>query len=159
MTKEGSLEFLFKVNGHKHTFQAANAAERDSWVLALETKVPEAKAEKEAVTSSEGYKAELEKLTKPAAVVKKPENKEETPKEEAKSRSQSRKRASIFGSLLGKKEETEEKKDDQTTEDKKEETTEGNKAAEPETSAEPAAAAATETTEGMSIPKSRSHSP
>lgn len=165
MTKEGSNEFLFKVGGHKHTFQATSAAERDSWVLALETKVAEAKAEKEAITSSEGYKAELEKLTKPAVVTKKTENKEETAKEDkteeakkeekaaAKSRSQSRKRASIFGSLLGKKEETaEEKKEEQKTEDKKE-ATEENKAAEPASSAEPAAAvAATETAEGMLNP-------
>lgn len=64
VTKEGSSEFLFKVNGHKHTFQAANATERDSWVAAIDAKAAEAKAEKEAITSSEGYKAELEKLSK-----------------------------------------------------------------------------------------------
>lgn len=64
VTKEGSSEFLFKVNGHKHTFQAANATERDSWVVAIDAKAAEAKAEKEAITSSEGYKAELEKLSK-----------------------------------------------------------------------------------------------
>lgn len=163
ITKEGANEFLFKVGGQKYTFQAANAAERDSWVVALETKATEAKAEKENITSSEGYKAELEKLTKPAVVVaaaKKPETKEETPVKEAKpqeekkeekaaakSRSQSRKRTSIFGTLLGKKEETEEKK----AEDKQE-ATEENKAAEPaaETSAEPTAVVAVaEPVEGM----------
>ncbi|KAF9895442.1 hypothetical protein FE257_000348 [Aspergillus nanangensis] len=134
VTKEGTNEFLFKINGHKHTFQAANAAERDSWVAAVEAKSTEAKAEKETITSSEGYKAELEK-TKP--VVPKPAEKPAEPKEEAKeeaapaeakeeakeeaapveskekakSRSQSRKRASIFGISLGKKEEPEEKKE------------------------------------------------
>ncbi|KAJ5871698.1 uncharacterized protein N7529_004051 [Penicillium soppii] len=146
VTKEGSNEFLFKVAGHKHTFQASSAAERDSWVAAIESKATEAKAEKEAIVSSEGYKAELEKLTKPAVAVaaKKPEEKKEetpetvaeAPKEEvkeekkeekaaAKSRSQSRKRTSIFGSLLGKKD----------AEEKKEETpaTEEAKAAEPAT--------------------------
>ncbi|KAF7131243.1 hypothetical protein CNMCM5793_004293 [Aspergillus hiratsukae] len=133
LTKEGSSEFHFKVNGQKHTFQAASAAERDSWFVALEAKAAEAKAEKETIVASEGYKAELEKLTKPvvAEPVKKPvEPKEEAKKEEAapaeeaketteakdkaKSRSQSRKRASIFGSFLGKKEETEEKKEEKT---------------------------------------------
>ncbi|RHZ74685.1 hypothetical protein CDV55_108431 [Aspergillus turcosus] len=133
IAKEGSTEFHFKVNGQKHTFQAASAAERDSWFVALEAKAAEAKAEKETIVASEGYKAELEKLTKPvvAEPVKKPvEPKEEAKKEEAapaeeakettevkdkaKSRSQSRKRASIFGSFLGKKEETEEKKEEKT---------------------------------------------
>lgn len=63
LAKEGSSELIFKVNGHKHTFQAAHAAERDSWYAALEAKAAEATAEKEAVTSSEGYKAELERLS------------------------------------------------------------------------------------------------
>ncbi|KAJ5942355.1 hypothetical protein N7516_002523 [Penicillium verrucosum] len=141
VTKEGTSEFLFKVAGQKHTFQASSAAERDSWVVAIEAQATEAKAEKETITSSEGYKAELEKLTKPAVAVaaaKKPEEKKEDKKEEetpavaaeaaqeepkeepkeekkekaaAKSRSQSRKRTSIFGSLLGKKD-AEEKKEE-----------------------------------------------
>jgi hypothetical protein len=160
LAKDGANEFLFKVNGQKHTFQASNAAERDSWFVALEAKTAEAKAEKETIVASEGYKAELEKLTKPvvAEPAKKPvEAKEEAKKEEAapveeaketketteakdkaKSRSQSRKRASIFGSFLGKKEETEEKKEEKTEDAKPVET-----AAEPvaETSA---AAEATE---------------
>ncbi|KAL5334714.1 Pleckstrin homology domain-containing protein [Aspergillus crustosus] len=143
VTKEGSNEFLFKLNGHKHTFQASSSTERDSWVAALESKSTEAKAEKETITSSEGYKAELEKLTKPVVVAPvkpaetKEEAKEEEPKKEeeaaavaapteeakdAKSRSRSRKRASIFGSLLGKKDETEEKKEEKKEEAKAEET-------------------------------------
>ncbi|KAL4896709.1 Pleckstrin homology domain-containing protein [Aspergillus ambiguus] len=77
VTKESTTEFLFKINGHKHTFQAANVAERDSWIAAIESKSAAAKAEKETITSSEGYKAELEKLTKPAV----PEPKKEAPKE------------------------------------------------------------------------------
>ncbi|KAE8354085.1 Pleckstrin homology domain-containing protein [Aspergillus coremiiformis] len=155
VTKEGSSEFLFKVNGHKHTFQAASAAERDSWVVAIEAKIAEAKVEKETVTSSEGYKAELEKLNKPAVAepkkaAEKPAEPKEDAKEEAtpaednkdskaKSRSQSRKRASIFGTLLGKKEETEEKKENDKVEESKP------VEAIPEPSAE--ASAVTETTE------------
>ncbi|KAJ5779425.1 hypothetical protein N7457_007145 [Penicillium paradoxum] len=171
VTKDGHNEFVFKVGGHKHTFQASSAAERDSWVVAIEANATEAKAEKETITSSEGYKAELEKLTKPAVVVaaaakKLEEKKEETPaeagesakeepkeekKEEkitaAKSRSQSRKRTSIFGSLLGKKD----------AEEKKEETpaAEEPKAAEPaaETAVEAAApVAAAETAETAPAP-------
>lgn len=133
MTKEGSHEFIFKTHGHKHTFQASSAAERDSWLAALTAKTAEAEAQKETITSSEGYKAELEKLTKPvfavAAVKAAPEKaadkpkeavkKDETPAEEKKSRSQSRKRASIFGTILGKKdaEEKKEAKEETATEE------------------------------------------
>lgn len=163
ITKESSTEFLFKVNGVKHTFQAGNTSERDSWVAALETKSADAKSQKETLTGSEGYKKELEKLSKSAwyqiqqdqanfpdnpaaaaaaaAAEKKPaENKDETKKEEpkkedavaapaeenketkdksAKSRSQSRKRTSLFGTLLGKKEETEENKPEEKPEEAK----------------------------------------
>ncbi|KKK27230.1 hypothetical protein ARAM_006959 [Aspergillus rambellii] len=131
IAKEGSNEFHFKLSGHKYTFQASSAAERDSWIAALEAKSAEAKAEKETITSSEGYKAELEKLAKPAVV--EPTKKAAEPEEEAapapaeetkvdaKSRSRSRKRASIFGSLLGKKEETEEKKAEEEEDIKAEE--------------------------------------
>ena len=179
LTKEASSELVFKVNGQKHTFQAAHAAERDSWYAALEAKAAEATAEKETVTGSEGYKAELERLSKsypyptefvgsaletcvpdcapdkPAAVeavTKKAETKkEETAAEDsAKSRSRSRKRASIFGSLLGKKDETEEKPEDKAAEPQATEP-----AAEPATEAptEVAAAAAAEApVEGTWIP-------
>lgn len=63
MTKEGPNEFVFKLNGHKYAFQAANTNERDSWVAAVEAKSTIGKAEKEIVVASEGYKAELEKLS------------------------------------------------------------------------------------------------
>jgi hypothetical protein len=128
VNKEGSNEFSFKTAGHKHTFQASGT-ERDSWIAALTAKTEEATAEKETVTESEGYKAELEKLTKPAVAVAavkpaaatpekdtketeaaaedKKEDKKEEKKEDKKSRSQSRKRSSIFGSILGKKEKEE----------------------------------------------------
>ena len=69
ITKESSNEFLFKANGAKHTFQAANAAERDSWVAAVEAKAAAAKSEKEAITGSEGYKAEHEKLSKSMSIL------------------------------------------------------------------------------------------
>lgn len=69
ITKESSNEFIFKVNGAKHTFQAANAAERDSWFVAVEAKAAAAKSEKEAITGSEGYKAEHEKLSKSMSIL------------------------------------------------------------------------------------------
>ncbi|KAJ5089532.1 hypothetical protein N7532_008216 [Penicillium argentinense] len=91
ITKEGTKEFLFKVGGQKRTFQASSAAERDSWVVALEAKAAEAKAEKETITSSEGYKAELEKLTKPAATA--------ATSNSDKSESVGKRNSSLFGRL------------------------------------------------------------
>ncbi|EFE42659.1 conserved lysine-rich protein, putative [Trichophyton verrucosum HKI 0517] len=149
ITKDGSNEFIFKLHGQKHTFQAADADERDSWIAAIEAKSAEGKAAKEEIVGCEGYKSELEKFTyfivltnggaakvpvvaAVAGTAKKVtdeankavdavvEPKEEK-KDDKKSRSQSRKRASIFGNFLGKKEEQEEKKDEQKEEDKTEE--------------------------------------
>lgn len=122
LAKDGSDEFAFKVNGQKHVFHATSSADRDSWLLAVESKAAEATAEKEKITSNEGYQAELDKLGKPAtttATEGSPKKSVEKAKEaikdaaavgEEKSRSHSRKRTSIFGSLLGRKE-TEEKKE------------------------------------------------
>ncbi|KAI1983324.1 hypothetical protein LOZ53_005906 [Ophidiomyces ophidiicola] len=125
VVKEGVNKLSFKWNGHKHAFQASSADERDSWVVALEKNSTEGKAAKEGLVDSEAYKAELEKFTKPGAAVVAPSSpkkslearaKDVVKKVEgevkAKSRSQSRKRASIFGAILGKKEDTEAKKEE-----------------------------------------------
>jgi len=124
LCKEGSYEFIFKVNGQRHAFQASSSIERDSWLVALEAKSTEAKAEKDTIISSEGYKTELEKLTKPPVVAaesspkksvdkaKEAVKKDESgPAADDKSRSLSRKRASIFGTIRGKKD-VEEKKEE-----------------------------------------------
>ncbi|KAI9882280.1 MAG: hypothetical protein M1823_005975 [Watsoniomyces obsoletus] len=146
LTKDGGLEFHFKLNGHKHTFQAVSAAERDAWFARLETAVADAKTMAFEVTSSAGYQEQLEQLGKSnAAVVAGSSTKRESSaprkstdkvrnavkrddsssdsshgegkkalrqksKDRTKSRSLSRKRASLFGSLMGKKEEHDEKK-------------------------------------------------
>ncbi|KAL2803058.1 Pleckstrin homology domain-containing protein [Aspergillus granulosus] len=169
ITKDGANELHFKLSGHKHAFQASSAAERDSWIAALEAKSTEAKAEKETITSSESYKAELEKLTKPivieapkkAAEPKEEAKEEEAKKEEeapaaaapaeetkdkdAKSRSRSRKRTSIFGTILGKKEAEEKKEEKEET--KSEEAQPAAETPAPEAPvAETAPAAAAETT-------------
>lgn len=135
---EGSAIFFFTVAGHKHSFEAANAAERDGWVASLKTKEAEAKELATTVTETEAYKKAHSALSKPvlataaAAAPKKsteakaedkPEAKEdkpEEPKEEKKeekarkSRSASRKRTSIFGSIpgFGKKEDKAEVKEE-----------------------------------------------
>ncbi|KAI9738633.1 MAG: hypothetical protein M1834_008138 [Cirrosporium novae-zelandiae] len=173
ISKEMSHEFSFKVGKDKHTFKVANKDEQASWIAAVKEKVEEAKGSVETVKGSDGYKATLEKLSKPTIVpvpAAKPaeteapkdaapateEAKEEVPKKEepkkTKSRSQSRKRVSIFGTLRGKKEEHDEKKEvkkedkvEETEEDKKEETTEEATPAEPVAEASAAATEATET--------------
>ncbi|KAG8205379.1 putative Conserved lysine-rich protein [Trichophyton interdigitale] len=144
ITKDGNNDFVFKLHGQKHTFQAADADERDSWMAAIEAKSAEGKAAKEEIVGGEGYKSELEKFTKVPVVaavagtakkVTDEANKavdavvepKEEKKDDKKSRSQSRKRASIFGNFLGKKEEQEEKKDEQKEEDKTEENKEAKK--------------------------------
>lgn len=136
-------EFVFHSHGQKHAFQAANKDERDLWVDALKTNSEAAKLAVESITASEGYKEVLASLAKPttpapatAPAEEKKENVVETPKDavtdapkeeiveskeekKRKSRSASRKRQSIFGSLSfgGKKPEAGEMpKTDPTTE-------------------------------------------
>lgn len=60
MTMEGMDEFFFKAHGQKHTFQVKNAADRAGWLAAFEKKIEEAKAIKDEIHGSEGYKKHLE---------------------------------------------------------------------------------------------------
>lgn len=132
---DGANKFHLTSKGHKHTFKAANTAERDNWVAQIKAKTAEAKELAPTVTETETYKSTLESF-KPAPPAKKEEPKAEEPakeeapkdaaateeakpeepakeagrldepaKEEPKRRSASRKRASIFGSLIGGKKE------------------------------------------------------
>jgi hypothetical protein len=61
---EGMEEFFFKAHGDKHTFKAKNSEERSGWVAALEKKIEEAKAMKDEIQGSEGYKKHLESFGK-----------------------------------------------------------------------------------------------
>ena len=64
MDEQGEKDIVFSVNGHKHTFVASSSEDRASWLAALQTKIEVAKAEKDNITNSEGYKGELDKLSK-----------------------------------------------------------------------------------------------
>ena len=64
LEKQSPHEFSFKLHGHKHQFKAANDAERDGWYLSIEKAIELGKASKESTRASEGYKAEMEKLSK-----------------------------------------------------------------------------------------------
>ena len=183
--KEGFNEFSFRLNGHKHTFEAPGDEACASWIVAIETKAAEAKSMEESIMGRESYKNHLAsfgmyssrhstrhvphhpgwigrdekanaELVKPAAAAaplaatthkessvpprrsletrakhalkkdssgsssdeekkEKKALKKQEKEEKAKSRSQSRKRVSIFGSLMGKKEEHDENKADKDT--------------------------------------------
>lgn len=153
-TNDGPQKFNLATKAHRHTFKAANTAERDNWVAQLKLKIAEAKELAPTVKESENYKKTVEsfkpksvtaahkeeqKVDAPTATeVIKPEESaavvaptEETsktdelaPKKEDKERrSASRKRGSIFGSLLNKPKE-EKAKHDEKKEEKKEEKSE-----------------------------------
>ncbi|KAF4974491.1 hypothetical protein FZEAL_8613 [Fusarium zealandicum] len=77
---DGSHKFHLTSKGNKHTFKAANTAERDNWVSQLKLKIAEAKELSATVTESETYKSTVESF-KPV-VPKKEEKAAETPKEE-----------------------------------------------------------------------------
>ncbi|KAH6866216.1 Pleckstrin homology domain-containing protein [Thelonectria olida] len=60
---DGSHKFHFSSKGKKHSFKAANTAERDSWVAQLKLTIAEAKELAATVTASEAYKKTIESLT------------------------------------------------------------------------------------------------
>lgn len=62
--KGGFIDFSFKIRGHKHTFQAPTRAERDGWLVAIETRSAAAKEAHEGLVGSEGYKSQLDKFAK-----------------------------------------------------------------------------------------------
>lgn len=62
--EQGTSEFTFKLHGHKHKFDAQTGAERDGWVAAVKKIAEEAKAKKDEIINSEGYKEALAKLSK-----------------------------------------------------------------------------------------------
>ncbi|KAL8736222.1 MAG: hypothetical protein Q9166_000377 [cf. Caloplaca sp. 2 TL-2023] len=140
VSKTGPTEFTFKYHSHKHAFQAGSTAERDGWLVTLETRHAEAKSDRDGVIGSAGYKSSLEKFFGAATSTSRSlsrhkktqdietadttsspvaagvggdsaSSSDEAKTSNAKSRSQSRKRGSMFGALLGKKEQHDEKKE------------------------------------------------
>ena len=56
-------DFSVKLHGKNHTFQALNKAERDGWIVAIEPQVSDAKANREKLFATPGYKSALEKYS------------------------------------------------------------------------------------------------
>ncbi|KAI5819703.1 Pleckstrin homology domain-containing protein [Pyronema omphalodes] len=69
VTESGANKFVLKMSSGDLHFEAL-ASERDSWVFTLKAKIAEAKATVDEVLESEGYKATIERLTKPAVPAK-----------------------------------------------------------------------------------------
>ncbi|KAK5021543.1 hypothetical protein LTS07_010950 [Exophiala sideris] len=68
VTKEGFSNFSFKAGTHQHRFEATGPKERDSWVVAIEKSIEEAKVLKEDVRERESYKKNIDEYAKPAVV-------------------------------------------------------------------------------------------
>ena len=52
--------FSFRVHTHTYKFEAANAAERDSWLSAVQKEAEQAKGIKEEVTGRDSYHKTLD---------------------------------------------------------------------------------------------------
>lgn len=64
LKKQSPHEIAFKLNGHDHVLKATSDNERDGWYMSIEKSMELGKATKEETRESEGYKAEMEKLSK-----------------------------------------------------------------------------------------------
>lgn len=64
LVKDGTIAFHLKLHGHKHSFEAQTAPERNGWFVAFEKAIAEAKEAKDGIESSEGFKEQKEKLGK-----------------------------------------------------------------------------------------------
>ncbi|KIX08159.1 uncharacterized protein Z518_02815 [Rhinocladiella mackenziei CBS 650.93] len=86
VTKEGHNQFSFKAGTHQHRFEVGKPEERDSWIVAIEKAIKEAKELKDEITGRESYKKNVEEYAKPpvfaaaAAPVKTPHPKPKEPK-------------------------------------------------------------------------------
>lgn len=60
VTKEGFQQFSFKAGGQQHRFEATNSKERDSWIVAVEKAIEEAKSIKDEITGSESYQKNVD---------------------------------------------------------------------------------------------------
>ncbi|KAK6529203.1 hypothetical protein TWF281_008386 [Arthrobotrys megalospora] len=75
ITTSGDKKFTIKSAGHELQLEANTAALRERWVYTLKIKIAEAEGIHAATSETDGFKAALEKLVKPAPVV--PPKKEE----------------------------------------------------------------------------------
>ncbi|KAF3188393.1 hypothetical protein TWF225_003373 [Orbilia oligospora] len=69
ITTQGDKKFTIKSAGHELQLEANTAALRERWVHTLKIKVAESEGIHATTSETDGFKAALEKLTKPAPVV------------------------------------------------------------------------------------------
>ncbi|KAF8418022.1 Pleckstrin homology domain-containing protein [Tirmania nivea] len=84
VTSSGTNKFALKLTNDVWNFGSHTTADRDSWVHTIKAKAAEAKENFEAITSSEGYKATLEKFSKKSVAAKEKDEKEEEEEKEEK---------------------------------------------------------------------------
>lgn len=63
MAKGNFNDFTVSIKGNKHTFQAQTKGERDGWLVALESKITDAKSARSNIVGSTGYKSQHEKFS------------------------------------------------------------------------------------------------
>jgi hypothetical protein len=63
LKKQSPHEIAFKLNGQEHVLKATSDSERDGWYMSIEKAIEIGKSQKEEIRESEGYKAEMEKLS------------------------------------------------------------------------------------------------
>ena len=61
--KSAAHDITFKIGGHEHTLKASTDTERDGWYESIKQSAEAGKALKGEIRESEGYKAEMEKLS------------------------------------------------------------------------------------------------
>ncbi|KAL9049804.1 MAG: hypothetical protein Q9162_007012 [Coniocarpon cinnabarinum] len=62
VSKEGDKIFSFRLDRHKHTFEAKTQDERNSWLAAIESTHESAAKSKDDILNSQGYKDNMDKL-------------------------------------------------------------------------------------------------
>ena len=63
LKKQSPHEIAFTLNSETHVLKATSDAERDGWYMSIEKAMELGKSMKEETRESEGYKAEMEKLS------------------------------------------------------------------------------------------------
>ena len=64
MQKGDFNDFSVKLHGKNHTFQALNKNERDGWVVTLTPLMADAKAHREMLLATPGYKSALDRYSR-----------------------------------------------------------------------------------------------
>lgn len=121
VTSSGTNKFALKLTNDVWNFESKTHAERNSWVHTIKAKVTEAKESVEAITSSDGYKATLEKFSKKSVAVKAEASKEKEKEKDEEKKEEKKEEEEKEEKEEGKKDEEKEEKKEKEKKDKKKE--------------------------------------